>query len=126
MALDPILPGEIYWVETSKMRLLPSSEQTKEFHPFLVLSELHQSDNNASWPTVLGMPVSASTKYRTRFCVKLAEGEYSMTKKCWIRIPGVQAMMKTDLRGKISKLNASKLEDVQAELLRYLGLASVL
>jgi mRNA-degrading endonuclease toxin of MazEF toxin-antitoxin module len=74
---------------------------------------------------VLGCPVSASTRYKTRFDVKLASGEAGTTKKCWIRVPAAQPLLKTELEDLTGTLTAGRLQEVQTRLLQYLGLVSI-
>ena len=71
---------------------------------------------------MLGCPVSKSTSYKTQFDVRLASGEAGVTQKCWIRIPAIQPLLKTDLEDRTGTLAAERLEEVQAPLLEYLGL----
>lgn len=66
--------------------------------------------------------MSGSTTYKTRFDVKLAAGEAGTSKKCWIRVPATQPLLKSDLEDLTGKLQASKLSEVQARLVEYLGL----
>lgn len=65
---------------------------------------------------------SASTRRRTRFDVQLAMGQGGVTKKCWIRIPAVQPLMKSDLEDQSGTLDEALLTQVQGRLAQYLGL----
>ena len=118
--------GGLYMVADSKLTLLP--EEQRQVHDerrrFLVLSGL-ETNSDENWPVVLGCPVSASTRYRTRFDVQLAYGEAGVTKKCWIRIPANQPLLKADLEDLTGNLTADRLEEAQARLLEYLGLVSL-
>lgn len=115
--------GGLYLVADSKLTLLP--EEKRQVHDerrrFLVLSG-SETNTDEEWPVVLGCPVSASTRYRTRFDVQLAYGEAGASKKCWIRIPANQPLLKDDLQDLTGTLSADRLEEAQARLLEYLGL----
>lgn len=117
--------GGLYLVADSKLTLLPEEERQvhDERRRFIVLSG---SDTNSEpeWPLVLGCPVSASTRYKTPFDVKLAAGEAGATKKCWIRVPAAQPLLKKDLEDLTGTLSAIRLQEAQARLLQYLGLVS--
>lgn len=120
--MPAIIVGGLYMVVDEKITLLPKEERQvhEERRRFVVLSGETNSDQE--WPLVLGCPVSASTSFRTRFDVKLAAGEAGATKKCWIRIPATQPLLKTDLEDLTGTLKADRLQEVQARLLQYLGL----
>jgi mRNA-degrading endonuclease toxin of MazEF toxin-antitoxin module len=124
--MPAIVIGGLYLVADSKLTLPP--EDKREIHDerrrFLVLSG-SETNSELEWPTVLGCPVSASTHYKTRFDVKLASGEAGTTKKCWIRVPAAQPLLKTDLEDLTGTLTAGRLEEVQTRLLQYLGLISI-
>jgi len=115
--------GGLYLVADSKLILLPAGERQlhEERRRFLVLSR-SETNSDEEWPFVLGCPVSASTRYRTRFDVKLAYGEANVTKKCWVRVPAAQPLLKVDLQDLTGTLSGVRLEEVQARLLDYLGL----
>lgn len=68
------------------------------------------------------MPYLFSTGRRTRFCVKLADGEANVSKKCWIRIPAVQPMEKGHVQDHTGVMSEQRLHEVQARLVEYLGL----
>jgi mRNA-degrading endonuclease toxin of MazEF toxin-antitoxin module len=115
--------GGLYLVADSKLTLLPEEKRKvhEERRRFLVLSG-YKTNSDEEWPVVLGCPVSASTHYKTRFDVQLAYGEAGATKKCWIRIPANQPLLKEDLQDLTGSLSAVRLEEAQARLLEYLGL----
>jgi len=121
--MTSVVIGGLYLVADSKLTLPP--EEKRQIHnerrPFLVLSG-SQTNSDAQWPVVLGCPVSASTLYKTRFDVKLAAHEAGTIKKCWIRVPAVQPLLKTDLEDLTGTLTQDRLEEVQGRLLTYLGL----
>lgn len=117
--------GGLYLVADSKLTLLP--EEARQVHDerrrFVILSS-SETNSDEEWPVVLGCPVSASTRYKTRFDVQLPYGEAGVTKKCWIRIPANQPLLKTDLQDLTGTLSADRLAEAQARLLQYLGLIS--
>jgi mRNA-degrading endonuclease toxin of MazEF toxin-antitoxin module len=120
--MPAIVVGGLYMVADEKITLLPEEERQvhDERRRFLVLSGNTNSEDG--WPVVLGCPVSASTSFKTRFDVKLAAGEAGTTKKCWIRIPATQPLLKTALEDLTGTLKADRLQEVQARPLQYLGL----
>jgi mRNA-degrading endonuclease toxin of MazEF toxin-antitoxin module len=121
--MPAVIIGGLYLVADSKLTLLPSEERQlhDERRRFVVLSG-SATNSDQGWPVVLGCPVSASTRFKTRFDVRLAAGEAGATKKCWIRIPAAQPLLKTDLEDLTGTLEAGRLQEAQARLLEYLGL----
>lgn len=122
-----IIVGGIYWVADDEMVLEKVDDEHREVHDerrlFVVLSGLdHNGDR--SWPSVLGCPISGSTSKKTPLCVKLPAGAANVTKKCWVRIPALQPLLKDDLQDRIGVLEQGKLEEVQARVLQYMGLLS--
>lgn len=89
--------------------------------PFLVLSADDYNDRD-NWGVVLGCPISKSTRFRTELCVKLAAGEGNMPEKCWVRVPALQAIPKSDLQDLTGNVPQPKLDEVQMRVLQYLGL----
>ena len=89
--------------------------------PFVVLSGL-RFNSDPEWRVVLGCPTSRSTQFRTELCVRLAAGEANLPKKCWIRVPALQAIPKTELQDHTGSLTAEKLREVQMRVLEYAGL----
>lgn len=89
--------------------------------PFVVLSGL-RFNSDPEWRVVLGCPTSRSTQFRTELCVRLAAGESNLPKKCWIRVPALQAIPKTELQDHTGNLTAEKLREVQMRVLEYFGL----
>lgn len=118
-----VVIGGLYLVADSKLTLLPEEERQvhDERRRFVVLSG-SETNSESAWPVVLGCPVSGSTRYRTRFDVRLAYGEAGVTKKCWIRVPSVQPLLKADLQDLTGTLADVRLQETQARLLQYLGL----
>jgi mRNA-degrading endonuclease toxin of MazEF toxin-antitoxin module len=118
-----VVIGGLYLVADSKLTLLPEEERQvhDERRRFVVLSG-SETNSESAWPVVLGCPVSGSTRYRTRFDVRLAYGEAGVTKKCWIRVPSAQPLLKADLEDLTGTLADVRLQETQARLLQYLGL----
>jgi len=120
-----VVIGGIYYVDESRLTLLPAEQRLvhETRRPVVVLSG---SDTNSdpNWSFVLCCPISGSTTSRTRFCVKLAAGDGGVVKKCWIRVPAVQPLMKEDLEDLAGSLPEAKLQEAQARLAEYLGLLS--
>src|ERR1035438_4955183 len=109
--MPQVVIGSLYLVNDSKLTLPPEQERQvhEERRRFLVLSS-PETNSDPEWPVVLGCPVSASTNFKTRFDVKLAYGEAGASKKCWIRVPAVQPLLKTDLEDLTGTLTADRLE----------------
>ncbi|MEO7897019.1 MAG: type II toxin-antitoxin system PemK/MazF family toxin, partial [Pseudolysinimonas sp.] len=116
--------GGIYFVADSEITLPP--EKGREVHDagrrFLVLSG-RETNNRQSWPLVIGCPISGSTSFRTEFDVLLGAGEFGTIKKCWVRVPALQPILKTDLGALSGTLDTERLNLVQARVFEYLGLA---
>ena len=97
MARSP-RPGDIFYVEDKSLSLPP--EDDREVHdrrrPCLVLS-CAEKNSQRNWPIVLVAPISSSTTRRTEYCVKLSQGEGNVAKKCWVRVPAIQPVAKTDM-----------------------------
>jgi mRNA-degrading endonuclease toxin of MazEF toxin-antitoxin module len=122
--VPPIVAGGVYLVRDERLTLLPEEERTlhNERRRFVVLSA--ETNSELGWPLVLGCPISGSTSHRTRFDVKLGAGEAGTTKRCWIRVPALQPLLKVDLEDLTGKLDESKLEELYARVVEYLGLTS--
>ena len=54
--------------------------------------------------------------------MRLAAGEANLPKKCWIRLPALQAIPKTELQDHTGTLAADKLREAQMRVLEYFGL----
>ena len=123
--MPAVTVGGLYMVADQKIRLLPEGQRQEheERRRFVVLSR-SETNLEDGWQVVLGCPVSGSTRFKTRFDVTLPYGEAGVTKKCWIREPSVQPLLKTDLEDLTGTLSAERLKEVQARLLEYLGLIS--
>jgi mRNA interferase MazF len=115
--------GGLYMVADSKLTLLPPDERKvhEERRRFVILSG-SGTNHDDGWPVVLGCPVSGSTRYKTKFDGQLGYGEAGVTKKCWIRIPAAQPVLKDDLQDLTGTLPPNRPEEAQARLLEYLGL----
>ena len=123
--MPAVVAGNLYYVADETIRLLPEErrQQHKERRLFLVLSG-SEINSNDDWPVVVGCPVSGSTSFRTRFDVMLAYGEAGVIKKCWIRVPAIQPLLKQDLEDTTGALSPERLGEVQARVLEYLGLVT--
>ncbi|WP_141582145.1 type II toxin-antitoxin system PemK/MazF family toxin [Actinomadura sp. WMMA1423] len=119
----PYLAGGIYLVPDKTLRLIP--EESREIHderrPVVVITG-GETNGDADWPFVLICPISGSTRRRTRFDVQLSKGQGGATKKCWIRVPAVQPLMKDVLEDRAGVLDEELLTQVQGRLAQYLGL----
>ncbi|KZS64711.1 type II toxin-antitoxin system PemK/MazF family toxin [Mycobacterium ostraviense] len=122
MAQTQTIQGGIYLVPDDKLVLLPRViRQVLHDHRYFVVLSGDATNSQADWPTVSGCPISSQTTLKTRFDVKLAAGEGGVTKKCWVRIPAIQSIEKTDLRQFTGTLDPAKLDQVDASLFDYLG-----
>ncbi|WP_436762857.1 type II toxin-antitoxin system PemK/MazF family toxin [Streptosporangium sp. V21-05] len=119
----PYLAGGVYLVSDKSLRLVPEEERVvhDERRPVAVVTGT-ESNGDPEWPFVLVCPVSGSTSRRTRFDVQLAKGQGGAIKKCWIRIPAVQPLLKSALEDRSGPLNEDLLTQVQGRLAQYLGL----
>ena len=119
----PHLAGGVYLISGKTLRLIPEEQRVvhDERRPVVVVTGI-ESNGDPEWPFVLACRISASTRRRTRFDVQLAMGQGGATKKCWIRIPAVQPLMKSDLEDQSGTLDEALLTQVQGRLAQYLGL----
>jgi mRNA-degrading endonuclease toxin of MazEF toxin-antitoxin module len=123
------LAGAVYFVNDSDI-MLPAGEMRAthtERRPVVVVSDQNeQHGTNAEvsgiWPSVLVVPISSSTRYRTRFDVKLGAGEGNLSKKGWARVPALQVMDKEHLDELIGHISGDKLDELTAQILNYLGI----
>jgi mRNA-degrading endonuclease toxin of MazEF toxin-antitoxin module len=122
--VTPIIAGGVYLVRDERLTLLPEEERIVhlERRRYVVVSA--DTNSELGWPLVLGCPVSASTSHRTRFDVKLAAGEAGTNKRCWIRVPALQPLLKVDLEDLTGKLDEPRLVELYARVVEYLGLTS--
>lgn len=121
------LAGSVYYVDDERLTLPEAAARQVhlERRPVVVISdqnEVHGTNQAAEWPSILAVPVSSSTTYKTRFDVKLGAGEGNLPKKCWARVPAVQMLDKTWLLDLLGRISAEKLAEITAQLLNYLGL----
>ncbi|WP_165970594.1 type II toxin-antitoxin system PemK/MazF family toxin [Actinomadura sp. 6K520] len=119
----PYVAGGIYLVPDKSLRLIPAEQRDvhDERRPVVIVTGA-DSNGDPDWPFVLACPISGSTRRRTRFDVQLSHGQGGVTKKCWIRIPAVQPLMKTDLQDRTGVLDEELLTQLQGRLAQYLGL----
>ncbi|WP_082801536.1 type II toxin-antitoxin system PemK/MazF family toxin [Herbidospora cretacea] len=119
----PYVTGGVYLVSDKALRLIPEEERVvhDERRPVVVVTG-GESNSDSHWPFVLVCPISGSTSRRTRFDIQLARGQGGVVKKCWIRIPAVQPLMKSVLEDRSGALDEDLLTQVQARLAQYLGL----
>ncbi|MFB4275304.1 type II toxin-antitoxin system PemK/MazF family toxin [Nonomuraea sp. MTCD27] len=117
------MSGGVYLVGDKEVRLIPEEERVvhDERRPVVVVTG-GGTNSDTSWPFVLACPISGSTSRRTRFDVHLARGQGGVVKKCWIRVPAVQPLLKTALEDRTGTLDEDLLTQVQGRLAQYLGL----
>lgn len=119
----PVYAGGVYYVVDDKLRLIPDEE--RQLHetrrPVLVVTG-PTANSDIQWPFALVCPISGSTGRKTRYDVQLAAGQGGVTKKCWVRVPAVQPIMKTMLGDRLGTLEARVLSQVHARLAQYLGM----
>jgi mRNA-degrading endonuclease toxin of MazEF toxin-antitoxin module len=119
----PLAAGGIYYVKDEHLTLPPDDdrEMHDERRPVLILSGSKTNDDD-EWRTVVCCPISSSTSRKTAYCVPIAYGEANMTKKCWIRVPAIQPLMKNQLEDYIGAVDGEKLKLVHLRLVQYMGL----
>ncbi|MER5621664.1 type II toxin-antitoxin system PemK/MazF family toxin [Streptosporangium sp. NPDC002544] len=119
----PYLAGGVYLVSDKSLRLIPEEDRVvhDERRPVVVVTGT-ESNGDPDWPFVLACPISGSTSRRTRFDVQLAKGQGGAVKKCWIRVPAVQPLMKSVLEDRSGTLDEDLLTQVHGRLAQYLGL----
>jgi mRNA-degrading endonuclease toxin of MazEF toxin-antitoxin module len=123
MTPQPIRRGGVYNIADESVVLLPKALRKiihRERRYFVVLSG-DQTNSDKNWFVVAGCPISSSTTQRTRFDVKLAQGEGNVPKKSWVRVPAIQAVEKTDLQDFSGMLDPARLNQIDAFLFSYLG-----
>jgi mRNA-degrading endonuclease toxin of MazEF toxin-antitoxin module len=118
-----VLAGGVYLVKDDRIRLLP--EEDRVVHdprrPVVIVSG-PDTNGDPGWPVVLVCPISGSTSRRTRYDVQLAAGQGGVVKKCWIRVPAVQPLLKTHLEDRSGTLDERLLSQLHARLVQYIGL----
>ena len=122
-----IIACGVYYVADDKLALPPESKRTRheERRPFVVISGQTQN-NDSRWPLVLGCPISSSTTHRTRFCIRLSQGDANLSKKSWIRVPAIQPLDKDDLEDLLGTLPKETARELMASILNYMDIGSVL
>lgn len=127
---DPseLAAGCIFYVADSELTL-PGGERPPHDarRPVLIVSDQRQRHGtnalpSTTWPSVLAVPISSSTTYRTRFDVKLSAGEGGLAKKGWARIPALQMIDKDHLEDMLGCVSEPILDLVTARILDYLGI----
>ena len=120
--------GCVYYLADSKLKL-PGGERLEHDarRPVLVVSDQNRRHGRNAlpsndWPSVLIVPISSSTTYRTSFDVKLSAGEGGLAKKGWARIPALQMVDKDHLEDMTGCVPQSKLDEVTTQILNYLGI----
>ncbi|WP_040893570.1 type II toxin-antitoxin system PemK/MazF family toxin [Streptomyces griseoaurantiacus] len=121
--IGPVYAGGVYYVTDDKLRLIPDEE--RQLHdtrrPVLIVSG-PSSNGDLAWPFTLVCPISSSTTRKTRYDIQLAAGQGGVTKKCWVRVPAIQPLMKDRLGDRLGTLEARVLSQVHTRLAQYLGL----
>ncbi|OSC38745.1 type II toxin-antitoxin system PemK/MazF family toxin [Mycobacterium decipiens] len=121
MALTPIRGG-IYLIPDEAVVLLPKVVKRRlHKHRYFVVLSGDTTNNDAKWPLVSGCPLSGETTLKTRFDIKLGQGEGGVEKKCWVRIPALQSIEKADLWQFTGTLDPPKVAQIDAALFDYLG-----
>jgi mRNA-degrading endonuclease toxin of MazEF toxin-antitoxin module len=114
--------GGIYWVSDEALTLPPNDD--RKLHPRRMVVVISGPGNaDPAWPLVQVMPLSSEASRKTKYCVRVPAGEGNVERKCWIRIPASQPLLKTDLQDHVGVLPGARLAEVQARHLLYLGLA---
>jgi mRNA-degrading endonuclease toxin of MazEF toxin-antitoxin module len=118
-----VVAGGVYLVRDDRIRLIPEEERVVHDprRPVVVVSG-PDTNGDQSWPSVLVCPISGSTSRRTKYDVQLARGQGGVIKKCWIRIPAIQPLLKTQLEDRSGTLDERLLSQVHARLFQYMGL----
>lgn len=116
-----VTAGGVYYVTDDKLRLIP--DETRQLHdhrrPALVVSGF-TANSDPGWPFVVVCPISGSTTHKTKFDVQLAAGQGGVLKKCWVRIPAMQPIMKDRIEDRMGTVDGRVLSQVQARLAQYL------
>ncbi|MYQ46080.1 hypothetical protein GTW40_13595 [Streptomyces sp. SID4985] len=119
----PVYSGGVYYVTDDKLRLIP--DEDRQLHetrrPVLVVTG-PTTNSDVEWPFVLVCPISSSTSRRTRYDIQLAQGQGGVLKKCWVRVPAIQPLMKDKLGDRLGTIEGRLLSQVQVRLAQYLGM----
>jgi len=115
--------GGVYLVRDASLRLIPQEERVvhDSRRPVVVVTG-PSTNGEDDWKFVLVCPISGSTSRRTRYDVMLATGQGGVSKKCWVRIPAVQPLLKDQLEDRTGTLDERLLSQVQTRLAQYMGL----
>ncbi|ONH59648.1 hypothetical protein CcI49_17045 [Frankia sp. CcI49] len=117
----PIVIGGIYWINDDKISMPPETNRLN--HPRrMVLVVSGPSNGDPAWPLVQIMPLSSQSTRKTRWCVKINAGQGNVERKCWVRIPLSQPILKADLQDQVGVLPEALLLHVQANMAAYHGL----
>ncbi|QBI52183.1 type II toxin-antitoxin system PemK/MazF family toxin [Streptomonospora litoralis] len=104
--IAPVYAGGVYYVTDEQIRLIPDEE--RKLHdtrrPVLVVSG-PSANADIEWPFTLVCPLSTSTSRKTKYDIQLACGQGGVPKKCWVRIPAVQPLMKVKLGDQLGTLD---------------------
>ncbi|MFE5108570.1 type II toxin-antitoxin system PemK/MazF family toxin [Streptomyces sp. NPDC056663] len=121
--IGPVYAGGVYYVTDEKLRLIP--DEDRQLHttrrPILVVSG-PSSNGDMAWPFILVCPISSSTTRKTRYDIQLAAGQGGVVKKCWVRVPAIQPLMKDMLGDQLGTLEGRLLSQVHTRLAQYMGL----
>ena len=114
--------GGVYQVADAEVVFVPSAGRTTHESRFVVVVSGPRTNDDPTWPLVLVVPCSGQSTYKTALCVKLNYGDGNLQRKCWARVPAVQALQKVTLADRIGKLPEPKLEEILTRLVEYLGI----
>lgn len=126
------MAGCIFYVADVETRL-PGGGRERRVHEerraVLIVSD--QGDRHSTnampanlWPSVLVVPISSTSKYKTIFDVYLPKGEGNLSKEGWARVPAIQMIDKDFLEDMTGQVRTETLDQVTAQILNYLGIIS--
>jgi len=118
---EPVLGG-VYYVSDVALSMPPNNDRSYHDRRTVLVVSGATANRDASWPSVTVAPISGSLRWRSPNCVRLQLGDGGVTKHCWVRVPHVQPILKTDLVDFLGVLPAAKVREVQAHVAHYLGL----
>jgi mRNA-degrading endonuclease toxin of MazEF toxin-antitoxin module len=123
MTRGQIVLGGVYWVADARLTLPPDND--RQLHPRrgVVILSGPETNSDPAWLLVQVVPLSSESTRKTRFCVKISAGEGNVDKKVWARVPAVQPILKSDLQDYVGVLPETRVEEIQARLWQYLGMA---
>jgi mRNA-degrading endonuclease toxin of MazEF toxin-antitoxin module len=79
------------------------------------------TNDDPTWPVVLGFPLSTSDEFASRFDVSLKKGAANLPQDCWVRVNMLQPIAKEKLREWIGSLDANNVELCLARLIEHIG-----